>query len=101
MYVVGPSIIVFNQYGIGMCGGALYLLDCVESNSLRNFVIAVLLSVVAVLTRQLCLWLVPLLGAYASKLPVGFAVSNHCGRGFRYTIDLRCTTVLAMARLHQ
>lgn len=66
MYVVGPSIrLTTDNLALGSVVGVLYLLDRVETESGRNFAIAVILSVVAVLTRQLCLWLVPLLGAYA------------------------------------
>ena len=70
MYVVGPSIrLTTDNLALGCVVGVLYLLDRIETESARNFAIAVMLSVVAVLTRQLCLWLVPLLGAYALTNP--------------------------------
>jgi hypothetical protein len=43
----------------------LFLLDRNESRSDRSFAVAVLLAIIAVLTRQLYLWLVPMLGLYA------------------------------------
>ena len=70
IYVVGPSIrLTTDNLALGCVIGVLCLLDCAETDSGRGFTIAVILSVIAVLTRQLCLWLVPLLGAYAVTNP--------------------------------
>ena len=70
MYVVGPSIrLTTDNLALGCAFGVLYFLDRTETESGRNFAIAVVVSLIAILTRQLYLWLVPLLGVYALTNP--------------------------------
>ena len=66
IYVVGPSIrLTTDNMALGATVAVLFLLDRNESRSDRSFAVAVLLAIIAVLTRQLYLWLVPMLGLYA------------------------------------
>ena len=65
-YMLGPSTrLATDNLALGCAVLILYLLDGRRAVSMRTFLLAVLLSVVAVLTRQLYLWLVPLLCSYA------------------------------------
>ncbi len=64
IYVVGPSVrLTTDNLALGCSVGVLYLLDL--ENEGHAFGWAVLLTMVAVLTRQTYLWLIPLLFAYA------------------------------------
>ena len=63
---VGPSLrLSTDNLPLGCAVAILYLIDRDENLSAVRFALAVFLAVVAVLTRQLYLWLVPLLGLYA------------------------------------
>src|ERR1700688_453988 len=65
-YLLGPSTrLATDNLALGCAVLILYLLDGPRAVPMRTFLLAVLLSVVAVLTRQVYLWLVPLLGSYA------------------------------------
>jgi len=65
IYVVGPSVRLTTDNLALLCAiGVLYLLDVEGQASSREFAAAVTLAIVAVLTRQLYLWLVPMLGIY-------------------------------------
>lgn len=66
IYVVGPSVrLATDNMALGCAVGALYLLDRSEPLSDGTFAAAVFLALIAVLTRQLYLWLVPTLLTYA------------------------------------
>jgi len=66
IYVVGPSIrLTTDNMALGCAVGVLYLLDREEAVSRRAFAGAVILATLAVLTRQLYLWLVPILFVHA------------------------------------
>nr|UXE46212.1 hypothetical protein Hi04_10k_c5981_00032 [uncultured bacterium] len=63
---VGPSLrLSTDNLPFGCAVAILYMIDRDEKLSASRFALAVFLAVVAVLTRQLYLWLVPLLGLYA------------------------------------
>ncbi len=64
IYVVGPSVrLTTDNLALGCSIGVLYLLD--SQTERDRFGWAVLLTVVAVLTRQLYLWMIPILFGYA------------------------------------
>ena len=66
IYVIGPSVrLTTDNLALGCAIGILYLLDRSEAVSPCAFAGAMLLAIIAVLTRQLYLWLVPTLFAYA------------------------------------
>ena len=63
---VGPSLrISTDNLPLGCAVAIIYLIDRDGPLTASGFALAVLLAVVAVLTRQLYLWLVPVLGLYA------------------------------------
>ncbi len=65
-YLLGPSIrLATDNLALGCAVAILYLLDDTRPASVGMFLLAVVLAVIAILTRQLYLWLVPLLLAYA------------------------------------
>jgi hypothetical protein len=66
IYVVGPAVrLTTDNLALGCAIGILYLLDRPQPVSPGAFAGAVLLAIIAVLTRQLYLWLVPTLFTYA------------------------------------
>lgn len=66
IYVMGPSVrLTTDNLALGCAIGILYLLDRSEAVSPGAFAGAVALAIIAVLTRQLYLWLVPALFTYA------------------------------------
>jgi hypothetical protein len=63
---VGPSLrLSTDNLPLGCAVAILYLIDRDKRLSASGFALAVFLALVAVLTRQLYLWLVPVLGLYA------------------------------------
>ncbi len=67
-YLLGPSIrLATDNLALGCAVAILYLLDDTRPVSVGMFLLAVVLAVIAVLTRQLYLWLAPLLLAYAIR----------------------------------
>ncbi|HLX38690.1 MAG TPA: hypothetical protein VKR29_12850, partial [Candidatus Binataceae bacterium] len=63
---VGPSLrLSTDNLPLGCAVAILYLIDRDEKSSAYGFALAIFLAVIAVLTRQLYLWLVPVLGLYA------------------------------------
>lgn len=66
IYVVGPSIrLTTDNMALGCAIAILYLLDRDEKLSPKSFALAIALATVAALTRQLYLWIVPMLVLYA------------------------------------
>lgn len=66
IYVVGPSIrLTTDNLALGAAVAILYVLDRDKVRSEGPFGLTVLLAIIAILTRQLYLWLVPMLGLYA------------------------------------
>ena len=93
-YLLGPSIrLATDNLALGCAVAILYLLDDTRPASAGVFLLAVVLAVIAVLTRQLYLWLVPLLLAYAA--------CNAAWNGIRKAIAIAAslTPCLAIAPL--